>query len=206
MVFNLICIPRQGILGPYMDFSDLSFHPLTQKLWRDFERLFGKNGACGGCWCMYWKLRGRAYEEATGDEARQIQKSIVDSGISPGLLAYSDGYPIGWVAVEPRSAYPRLAHSRVLKPLDGKQVWSITCFYVEKKHRRTGLTVQLLKAAIEHVKQQGGSIVEGYPIDAGKESPAPFIFTGTASAFRQAGFKEVARRSPTRPIFRHVIK
>ncbi len=189
-----------------MDFSDLSFHPLTQKLWRDFELLFGKNGACGGCWCMYWKLRGKAFDEATGDEARQIQKSIVDSGISPGLLAYSDGYPIGWVAVEPRSAYSRLAHSRVLKPLDDEQVWSISCFFVKKNHRRSGVTVELLKAAIEYVKNHGGRIVEGYPVEANKDVPAPFAFTGTASAFRQAGFQEMARRSPTRPIFRYLIK
>jgi len=189
-----------------MEEADLSFHPLTQKLWRDFELLFGKNGACGGCWCMYWKLRGKAFDEAAGDEARQIQKSIVDSGTSPGLLAYSDGYPIGWVAVEPRSSYPRLAHSRLLKPLDDEQVWSISCFFVEKKRRRNGITIQLLKAAVEHVKNRGGRIVEGYPVDTNKESPAPFIFTGTASAFRQAGFKEMARRSLTRPIFRYVIK
>jgi GNAT superfamily N-acetyltransferase len=184
---------------------DLSFHPLTQKLWRDFETLFGVNGACAGCWCTYWKLRGREYSENTGDSARQIQKSIVDAGTSPGLVAYSEGYPVGWVAVEPRSAYPKLAHSRNLKPVDGQEVWSITCFFVDKKHRRSGVTVELLKAAVEHVKARGGRIVEGYPVDAKTVQPAPFIFTGTASAFRQAGFKEVARNAPTRPIFRFVI-
>jgi hypothetical protein len=69
-----------------------------------------------------------------------------------------------------------------------------------------GITVEMLKAAVEYVKKQGGRIVEGYPVDAQKDLPAPFIYTGTASAFQQAGFKEVARRSPTRPIFRFVIK
>jgi len=185
---------------------DLSFHPLTQKLWRDFEMLFGANGACGGCWCMYWKLRGKEYSENTGDSARQIQKSIVDDGVSPGLLAYSDGYPVGWVAVEPRSAYPKLAHSRTLKPVDEQNVWSVTCFFVDKKHRRAGLTVALLKAAIGHVKARGGKILEGYPVEVKKTEPAPFIFTGTASAFKKAGFKEVARNAPARPIFRYVIE
>ncbi len=181
---------------------DLSFHPLTQKLWRDFELLFGRNGACGGCWCMYWKLRGKAFSENTGDVARQMQKSIVDAKTVPGLLAYSEGYPVGWIAVEPRSAYPKLAHSRVLKPVDDQPVWSITCFFVEKKHRRKGITVELLKAAVEYVKKQGGKIVEGYPVDA-QESSRCLCFTGTASAFRKAGFVEVARNSPTRPIFRY---
>lgn len=184
----------------------LSFHPLTQKLWRDFEILFGPRGACAGCWCMFWKLRGKAFSEATGDTARQMQKSIVDAGTSPGLIAYSEGYPIGWVAVEPRVQYPKLAHSRILKPIDDAEVWSVTCFFVEKKHRRQNVTVELLRAAIEHVRVHGGKIVEGYPVDVRKEEPAPFIYTGTVSAFRRAGFKEVARRSSTRPIFRYVIK
>jgi len=63
-----------------------------------------------------------------------------------------------------------------------------------------------LKAAVEHVKKQGGKIVEGYPVDAQKDMPAPFIYTGTVSAFQQAGFQEVRRRSPMRPIFRFVIE
>lgn len=185
---------------------DLSFHPLTQKLWRDFELLFGKHGACGGCWCMHWKLRGKEFSENKGNTARQMQKAIVDSKVVPGLLAYSEGYPVGWVAVEPRSAYPKLAHSRVLKPVDGEDVWSITCFFVEKKHRHKGITVELLKAAVDYVKVQGGKIVEGYPVDAKKEEPAPFVFTGTAAAFVQAGFEEAARHSPAHPIFRYLIK
>jgi len=184
---------------------DLSFHPLTQKLWRDFEMLFGMRGACGGCWCMYWKLRGKKFSESSGDVARQMQKSVVDSKTVPGLLAYSEGYPVGWIAVEPRSAYPRLAHSHTLKPVDDQEVWSVTCFFVEKKHRRKGITIELLKAAVDYVKNRGGKIVEGYPVDAQKEAPATFIYTGTASAFERAGFREVARNSPTRPIFRFVI-
>ncbi len=187
------------------DSLDLSFHPLTQKLWRDFELLFGKNGACGGCWCMYWKLRGKDFSENTGNTARQMQKAIVDSKTVPGLLAYSEGYPVGWIAVEPRSAYPKLAHSRILKPIDDQEVWSITCFFVEKKHRRKGITVGLLKAAVEYVRTQGGKIVEGYPVDAQQNQSDAFVYTGTASAFKKAGFEEVARNSLTRPIFRFTI-
>ena len=185
---------------------DLSFHPLTQKLWRDFEMLFGENGACGGCWCMNWKLRGKAYDENKGEGNRQLQKSIVDSKIVPGLLAYSEGYPIGWVAIEPRSQYPKLAHSRVLAPIDNKEVWSLTCLFVEKKHRRKGMAVALIQAAAEYAASRGARIVEGYPIDSQGEASPVFIFTGTASAFKQAGFKEVSRAAPTRPIFRLTIK
>jgi GNAT superfamily N-acetyltransferase len=185
--------------------TDLSFKPLRRNLWTDLEELFGPRGACAGCWCMFWKLRGRAYDDARGYETRQMHKSIIDSGTVTGLLAYLHGEVVGWVAVEPRSAYPKLAHSRVLKPVDDQPVWSVTCFFVAKEFRKQGITVELLKAAIGHVHSQGGKIVEGYPVDASSDMPAPFVYTGTASAFLQAGFQEVARRTPTRPIFRYII-
>ncbi len=153
-----------------------------------------------------WKLRGKAYDEAKGYETRQLHKEIVDSKTVTGLLAYLHGDVVGWVAVEPRTAYERLAHSRVLKPVDEQEVWSVPCFFVAKKFRRQGINVELLKAAVEYVRSKGGRIVEGYPIDSGKQIPAPFAFTGTASAFVKAGFKEVARNSPTRPIFRFEIE
>jgi GNAT superfamily N-acetyltransferase len=186
--------------------TEFSFKPVKRNLWTDFEELFGSNGACAGCWCMYWKLRGKAFDEVRGFETRQMHKSIVDSGTVTGLLAYLHGEVVGWIAVEPREAYDRLVHSRTLKPVDDQPVWSVTCFYVAKKLRRTGISVELLKAAVEHVRKQGGRIVEGYPVDTQKDMPAPFIYTGTASAFRQAGFQEVARRAPTRPIFRLFIE
>ncbi|GAB4504646.1 MAG: GNAT family N-acetyltransferase [Anaerolineales bacterium] len=184
----------------------LSFRPLTSDLWADFERLFGPRGACGGCWCMFWKLRGKAFTTNTGRPARQMQKNIVDSGTVPGLLAFMDDEPVGWIAVEPRSAYPRLAHSKVLGPLDGADVWSVTCFFVARQFRRQGLTVQLLRGAVEYVKSQGGKIVEGYPVDASQQMPAVSIYTGTSAAFQKAEFVEVARRSESRPIFRYVIE
>jgi GNAT superfamily N-acetyltransferase len=122
------------------------------------------------------------------------------------LLAYLHGEVVGWIAVEPRESYPKLAHSRILKPVDDRPVWSVTCFFVAKQFRRKGITVELLKAAVEHVRKQGGRIVEGYPVETEEDMPAPFIYTGAASAFQRAGFKEVARRSPTRPIFRFIIE
>ncbi len=191
--------------GNLLEELDLSFHPLTRKLWRDFEILFGERGACGGCWCMYWKLRGREFEEAKGDVARQMHKSIIDSKTVTGLLAYSEGYPIGWIAVEPRGAYPKLAHSKILSPVDEKEVWSIPCLFIEKKHRRKGISIELIKAALSYVQSQGGRIVEAYPVETAQNQSDAFIFTGAASAFRKAGFIEVARRSPARPIMRYMI-
>lgn len=183
----------------------LSFHPLTSARFADFERLFGPRGATGGCWCMFWKLRGKAFSENTGEPARQMQKSVVDLGTVPGLLAYADGQVVGWIAVEPRSAYPRLAHSRVLQPVDNQEVWSVPCFFVDRKFRGRGVTVRLLKAAVGYVCSKGGRIVEGYPVEVRGKTSDVFVYTGTASAFQKAGFEEVARNSPTRPIFRYKI-
>jgi GNAT superfamily N-acetyltransferase len=184
---------------------NLTIKPLTRERFSDFEQLFGPRGAVGGCWCMYWKLRGKAFEENTGAPARQMQKLAVEAGEVPGLIAYENDLPIGWIAVEPRHVYNRLAHSRVLKPVDDQPVWSVPCFFVDRNSRHRGVTVALLRAAIEHVRERGGSIVEGYPIETSKEYPAAFIYTGIASAFKKAGFKEVARNSETRPIYRYYI-
>ena len=141
---------------------------------------------------MYWKLRGKAFTQSTGEVARQMQYSTVESGTVPGLLAYHDAVPVGWVAVEPRSEYPRLTFSRILKPVDDAEAWSVTCFYISKGYRRQSLTYFLLKAAISHVSAHGGRIVEGYPVDAREDMPDPFVFTGLASVFLKVGFYEVA--------------
>jgi GNAT superfamily N-acetyltransferase len=140
------------------------------------------------------------------DGTKAAQKAIVDSGTVPGLLAYMGGRAVGWIAVEQRSEYPRLRNSRVLKPVDEQPVWSITCFFTHREYRDQGVSIVLLKAAIEHVRKRHGKIVEGYPVEPrhGK-MPAAFVYTGLASAYRQAGFMEVARNSETRPIFRYVI-
>jgi GNAT superfamily N-acetyltransferase len=188
--------------------NDREIFPLSPNKWGVFEQLFGPRGACAGCWCMYWKLPRKDFNTGQGDSNRMAQKRIVDSGCMPGLLACVDDTPAGWVAVEPRENYPVLNNSRILKRLDELAVWSVTCFFVTKKYRNQGLTVALLKAVIEHVAKQGGEVVEGYPVDppeSGKMPPV-FVYTGLASAFKQAGFIEVERRSEKRPIMRYYIK
>jgi GNAT superfamily N-acetyltransferase len=183
--------------------SEVVFHPVTPERWSDFEALFGKRGACGGCWCMVWKLKRSEFEKSKGEGNRKAMKKIIESGQVPGLLAYDMGQPVAWCAVAPREAFPALERSRILKRIDDKPVWSVVCFFVAKPYRKQGMTVRLLKAAIEHARKNGVTIIEGYPIEPKKgTSPDVFAFTGLASAFRQAGFVEVARRSETRPIMR----
>ena len=180
--------------------------PPTAQRWTDFQRLFGPRGACGGCWCMFWKLPSKDFDTLLHEGNRKAQRAIVRSGATPGLLAYSGHEPVGWIAVGPRCSYPRLARSRVLKPVDDEPVWSITCFFVDRCYRRRGITVSLLRAAICYVKGEGGRILEGYPLDSsGGKLPAVSAYMGLVSAFRKAGFKEVARYSARRLIYRYRI-
>lgn len=186
---------------------DIKIYPLTADRWSDFESLFGPRGACGGCWCMYWKLYDNDFRSNRGDGNQNLQKAIVAAGISPGLIAYFNEIPVGWIAIEPRSNYLRLERSRILKPVDDEDVWSISCFYVDRKYRLKGITNSLITESVKFAAEKGAKIVEGYPTDTLSEKlPAPFVYTGLASGFFKAGFKEVARRSAKRPIMRFYIQ
>jgi len=187
--------------------SRLEFRPATPARWKDLVALFGERGACGGCWCMYWRLTRPAYEKSKGNGNKRAFKKLVDSGIRPGLLAYVNGQPAGWCSFGPREDFQVLERSRILERVDQQPVWSIVCFFVAKPFRRKGLTVELLKAAVKHAAGRGANIVEGYANDPSKGiSPDVFVYTGLVSAFRKAGFVEVLRRSKNRPIMRYKIK
>ena len=186
--------------------TKLKFHPATAARWRDIETLFGDRGACGGCWCMFWRIARKRYEAEKGTGNKLAFKKIVVSGKKPGVLAYAGKEPIAWCAVAPRAEYIGLANSRILQPVDEKPVWSISCLFVKKEYRRKGVSAQILKAAVEFAERQGALTVEGYPVDPASEKMAdPFLWHGTTSAFKAAGFKEVLRRSPSRPIMRFQI-
>ena len=184
----------------------LTVHPLTPQRWADFAALFGERGACGGCWCMLWRLPRKQFDAQKGDGNRDAMRALVDAGVTPGLLAYRGRTAVGWLSLGPRPDFPALARSRLLRPIDDVPVWSVTCLFVHRDHRRTGVSVALLRAAIAWVKRQGGQCVEGYPQEPRHGAMADvFAWTGLAAAFRAAGYHEVARPSPTRPILRAAI-
>jgi GNAT superfamily N-acetyltransferase len=186
--------------------SRLTFAPLTRERWRDLATLFGARGACAGCWCMYWRLRRSEFERNKGEGNRRALRRLVAQGRPAGVLAYDGEHPIGWCAIAPREDFPVLQRSRVLARIDDRPVWSAPCFFIDKSRRRRGLTPKLLRAAVAYAGAAGARIVEGYPIDPrNREVPAVFAWTGLARAFERAGFKEVLRRSPTRPIFRKSV-
>src|SRR6185369_1198949 len=108
------------------------YHSLTPDRWSDLEELFGARGACGGCWCMLWRLKRSEFERQKGQANKECMRSLIDSGEVPGLLAYAGEEPVGWCAIAPRECYPALERSRVLRRIDDRPVWSVTCLFVKK--------------------------------------------------------------------------
>jgi GNAT superfamily N-acetyltransferase len=184
----------------------LKTFPATPARWADIEQLFGDRGACGGCWCMFWRKSRKQYESDKGAKNKRAFRQIVMKGATPGIIAYLGKQPVGWCAVAPRQQYIALERSRILQPVDDQPVWSVSCLFVRKEFRRQGVASKLLSAAVDFAKKQGAKIVEGYPVEPSMENmPDPFLWHGVPSAFKAAGFKEVLRRSKSRPIMRYVI-
>ncbi|UCD65029.1 MAG: GNAT family N-acetyltransferase [Candidatus Zixiibacteriota bacterium] len=184
-----------------------TFRPLTPARWRDFVKLFGERGACGGCWCMHWRLRHADFERNKGAGNKRAMKKLVDSRTVPGLIAYHAKEPVGWCSVGPRNDFVRLETSRIFKPVDDQPVWCINCLFIAREYRRKGVSQKLIEAAVKYAARQGASIIEGYPFEPKSGSmPDPFVWTGLVSTYRRAGFVEVARRSPTRPIMRYYTR
>ena len=181
--------------------------PLTPGRWKDFEKLFGPRGACAGCWCMEPRQTRSEWEQLKGEQNRRRMKRLVQRGKRPpGLLAYLGREPVGWISIEPREVFSKLARSRILAAVDDKPVWSIVCFFVDRRYRRQGLSSALIEGAVEYARKKGARIIEGYPVEPKKKPMPPvFAYTGLAAAYRRARFKEVARRSETRPIMRRTV-
>jgi len=183
--------------------APLTLQPLTRKNWDDFAALFGDRGACGGCWCQWWRLSRSEFNRLKGEGNRKRMAGLVAGGEVPGLLGYREGKPVAWCSLGPRESFPVLERSRVLKRVDDRPVWSLVCFFVARTCRRQGLLPSMIAEAAAYARGQGAAVLEAYPVEPKKGNQADaFLYTGVASAFRRAGFVEAVRRSPTRPIMR----
>ena len=178
----------------------LTIRPLTPDLWPALEDLFGKKGACNGCWCMYWRV-GAVYRKRSARSNKAAFRNIVKHGPPPGLLAFSGDIPVGWCQLTPRDALPWLDNSPRLKRVDQVPVWALSCFYIRIGYRRCGVTSALIRAALKRAKSAKALALEAYPLDATKTPSASF--TGYASTFARAGFEVVACHTPPRPIMRY---
>jgi GNAT superfamily N-acetyltransferase len=183
----------------------LTIRPLTPELWPAFEDLFGKSGACNGCWCLYWRI-GSAYHKRPRAKNRTAMQKIVQQGPPPGLLAFHGGQAVGWCQLTLREDLGWLNRARFFERVDEAPVWSISCFYVRRGYRQRGVMMALIEAAVAAAGRAKAPALEAYPVDTARPESTSNVFTGTVSAFARAGFKVVGRRTPSRPIMRHDLK
>jgi len=187
--------------------ADFTTAPLTSETWQDFEQVMGSNGGARGCWCMHWRLSFKDWEAGRGDGNRVALRERAEQQPPPGLVCYVAGEAVGWVGVGDRSEYPRLQRSPVTKALDDTPVWVISCLFVRRSHRQQRLQAEMIAAACDFAADYGQHTVEGFPVDpaSGQTAGADNAMTGIASAFREAGFTEVARRKKDRPAMRRTV-
>lgn len=185
--------------------EQLTFEPLTQRNWDKFVQLFGSKGACGNCWCMYYRLKKLDFQEGKVDDGnKSAMKGIVWEGKPTGILALYEGQAIAWCAFAPREDFIKLEKSRVHKRIDDKLVWSIPCTFIHKSFRRLGVSVELLKGVIKYAKANGIKIIEAYPtIPTQDKLPDSFAWIGLFKSFERAGFEIVDRTSKNRPMVRY---
>ncbi len=180
--------------------------------WLHIQRLFGPRGACGGCWCMHWRVPkgGKQWEAVRGEPNRRAFKRLVESGKVSGILAFDGKKPIGWCSFGERIDFPRLDRMKAYRSGDSgseksHRVWSINCFFLAKGYRGKGISVLLAEVAVRAIHRRRGRIVEAYPATLtrdGNKLPEAFTFTGPETVFQRLGFKEIQRLAPSRPLYR----
>jgi GNAT superfamily N-acetyltransferase len=189
----------------------LHVHPLTADRWSDLVDLFGRQGGsvARGCYCMYYRRSGKVALDPGCTCAQTNQRALralVDAGVVPGLLGYADGRAIAWVSLGPREDYAKLERSPVMKRVDDQPVWSIVCFFVDARCRGQGLAEAMLQGALRFAREHGARLVEAYPFDRPARAADDSMWFGTKAMFDRAGFAEVARRKPMRPVMRRALR
>ena len=191
------------------NFQDqFTFEPLTRKNWGQFVQLFGNKGACGNCWCMYYRLNKSEFREGKVEDGnKNAMKELVWENKPAGILGFYDGQAIAWCAFAPREDFIKLEKSRVHKRIDDKMVWSIPCFFIDKNFRRQGVSVALLEGVINYARETGIKIIEAYPtIPTQKVLPDSFAWIGLYTSFERAGFEIADRTSKNRPMVRYYLE
>jgi GNAT superfamily N-acetyltransferase len=173
----------------------LRIHPAAPDRWPDVAELFERKGPRGGtpqtdgCWCQFWKLRGKAYWAGHGPGNRAGLEDEIRGGEEPGLVACLEGTPVGWCRVGPRESFDRLEHSRKLARVDEESTWAVVCFYVHPDAKRQGVATALLDAATRRAAANDAAVVEGYPVAPGHMNID--AYTGYLPMFLAAGFEPV---------------
>ena len=181
--------------------------------WEDLQAVFGTRGSAATCQCQRYKLRRREAFRSFPVEARahrlrvQTECGHPDAETTSGLVAYIDGEPVGWCAVEPRPAYEGLLRNNRV-PWEGRtedkadeSVWAVTCLFTRAGFRKRGVSRALARAAVEFARERGARALEGYPINT-KQVIAEELHVGTVATFADAGLTEVSRPTKRRFVMR----
>lgn len=185
--------------------------PLVPELWADFEDLFGRQGACYGCWCTHFRLSPAARRASNRERNKDHIKARIEAGPPPGLLAFEGGQAVGWMQIGPRADVPEWNNqgrgSAPIDPADASDpgVWAISCFFIRAKARGKGLSHRLVQGGIEFARENGARLIEACPIDLSKDSRSIGLFVGSSRVFEKAGFQRLVERKPGRPLVRLVL-
>ncbi|SFO05595.1 GNAT family N-acetyltransferase [Mycetocola miduiensis] len=187
--------------------ASLEILSIADAPWHDVQTVFGTRGDPSSCWCQYFKMDNAEWKTASRATCEpRLKQQVKDLDPAPGVLAYLDGEPVGWCAVEPRTSYSRLNRMTVVKSSpeepDDDSVWAVTCFVVRVGFRKRGIGRALLGGAIDHARRGGARVIEGYPVDPAEREKVSSaeLYHGSVSLFAANGFREVARPSPDRAV------
>ena len=195
---------------------------VTDAPWDDVRAVFGTRGDPSTCWCQFFKVDAAAWKAKDHAAAferalcEQVEAARAEHAAGPGVLAYlgsnAEGWtPVGWAAVEPRPAYPRVLSGRVIPGStetdhDDASVWAVTCFVVRVGYRRQGVAAALLQGAVDEARRGGARVVEAYPVDtAGQKVSSADLYHGPLSAFEAAGFAITGRPVEGRAVVRREL-
>jgi GNAT superfamily N-acetyltransferase len=201
--------PKSSPAGRAKASGEVICAPLTPERWADLKTVFGPSGGFWGCWCQFWMTPRKDFDAAVkSKQAEQNFRREVGAGPPPGLIAYRNGAPVGWVRIGPRRAMPQWNGARrVSAPLSASEVedsavWAIACFVVPRAERGQGVASALLRDAVEWARANGAQAIDACPVEADGEKNPASIYHGVASMFERAGFAEIARRKDRRPLMR----
>jgi GNAT superfamily N-acetyltransferase len=193
--------------------SEISVVPANEASWEDLQTVFGTRGQASRCQCQRYKLRRRESfrsfpaEERAHRLRQQTDCGHPESGTTSGLVAYLNGEPVGWCAVEPRTAYEGLVRNNRV-PWEGRaedktddSVWAVTCLFTRAGFRKRGISRALARAAVDFARERGARAIEGYPMTT-KNAILEELHVGTEGVFANAGFKEVSRPTLRRVVMR----
>jgi GNAT superfamily N-acetyltransferase len=173
--------------------SDMSWetHPLTPDRFEEFADVINPNRRATHCWCLSHRLRAQDIAELGGGDREQAMRRLCERENPPGVVTYLSGTPVGWCNIGARADIPRLARSRLIRPVDAVPVWSVICVVVRSGHRRKGVTAHLIDGALQYAASRGVSAVEAYPVDPQGRMDTTMAFVGTRSMFERAGFEVI---------------